>query len=139
MTNRILVVDDDEGVREYVHVLLSREGLDVVSASDGEEGMKLLDEAQPDLVLLDVTMPGTNGLELLRRIKQDHRELPVVMLSGQGEAANVVESLRYGAADFLDKPFEPEALLVAVERALTLRTGDSLCPHCHGAGRIPNV
>ena len=129
MTNRILVVDDDEGVREYVHVLLSREGLDVVSASDGEEGMKLL----------DVTMPGTNGLELLRRIKQDHRELPVVMLSGQGEAANVVESLRYGAADFLDKPFEPEALLVAVERALTLRTGDSLCPHCHGAGRIPNL
>ena len=137
MRNRVLVVDDDEGVREYVGALLSRAGLDVVSAPDGEQGLRALEEVHPDLVLLDVTMPGPSGLDLLRRIKRQHGDLPVVMLSGQGEAANVVESIRSGAADFLAKPFEPDELEGAVARALLRRDDPGVCSRCNGSGREP--
>lgn len=134
--NRILVVDDDEGVREYVEAVLSRAGLEVVCAADGARGLRALDERRPDLVLLDLAMPDASGLDLLRRIKQRHTHLPVVMLSGQGEPANVVESLRRGAADFIRKPFEPERLKLVVARALALRSEGSLCPTCNGSGRV---
>lgn len=134
--NRILVVDDDEGVREYVDAVLTRAGLEVVCAHDGAHGMKALDDRSPDLVLLDLAMPDASGLDLLRRIKQSHGDLPVVMLSGQGEPANVVESIRQGAADFVSKPFEPERLQDAVARALEVRSQGSVCPTCKGRGRV---
>jgi DNA-binding NtrC family response regulator len=134
--NRVLVVDDDDGVREYVEAVLTRAGLEVVCAADGAGGMKALDERSPDLVLLDLVMPDASGLDLLQRIKQLRGDLPVVMLSGQGEAANVVESIRRGAADFLTKPFEPEQLQAAVERALKLGGEGTICPTCNGNGRI---
>jgi DNA-binding NtrC family response regulator len=132
--NRVLVVDDDDGVREYVEAVLSRAGMEVVCAANGAHGMKALDERSPDLVLLDLAMPDASGLDLLLRIKELRGDLPVVMLSGQGEAANVVESIRRGAADFLAKPFEPEQLQVAVERALNLRGQGTICPTCNGDG-----
>jgi DNA-binding NtrC family response regulator len=135
--SRILVVDDDEGVREYVDEVLTRAGLDVVTAGDGERGLEALDERSPDLVLLDLGMPDASGLDLLLRIKRSHGDLPVVMLSGQGEPANVVESIRRGASDFVGKPFEPERLQDAVARALEGRPRGSLCPTCNGSGRVP--
>ena len=134
---RVLVVDDDDGVREYVDEVLSRAGLEVVSASDGASGMHELDERNPDLVLLDLGMPDANGLDLLRRIRRSHGDVPVVMLSGQSEPANVVESMRRGAADFLRKPFEPERLRDSVARALELRSEGAVCPTCNGSGRLP--
>jgi DNA-binding NtrC family response regulator len=132
----ILVVDDDEGVREYVDAVLTRAGLEVVSAPDGARGMQALDERTPDLVLLDMAMPDVSGLDLLLRIKQRRSDLPVVMLSGQGEPANVIESIRRGAADFVSKPFEPEQLQLAVARALDRRSRGSICPSCSGTGWI---
>ena len=134
--SRILVVDDDEGVREYVDEVLTRAGLEVVTAVDGERGLEALDERSPDLVLLDLGMPDANGLDVLLRIKRSHGDLPVVMLSGQGEPANVVESIRRGASDFVSKPFEPERLQDAVARALEGRPQGSLCPTCNGSGRV---
>lgn len=131
------MVDDDEGVREYVDTVLSRAGLDVVCAQDGAHGLQALDERTPDLVLLDLAMPDASGFELLRRIKERRGDLPVVMLSGQGEPANVVESIRNGATDFVSKPFEPEQLKLAVARALELRRRGSVCPTCNGSGRVP--
>ena len=132
--NRVLVVDDDEGVREYVEAVLSRAGLEVVCAPDGARGLQALDERSPDLVLLELSMPDASGIDLLRRIKQRDEHLPVVMLSGQGAVANVVESLRNGAADFLSKPCEPEQLASAVERVLALGRRGQLCPTCNGNG-----
>jgi len=134
--NRILVVDDDDGVREYVEEVLSRAGLEVVTARDGAHGMRALDERSPDLVLLDLAMPDASGMDLLERIKRSHEHLPVVMLSGQGAPANVVESLRRGAADFVSKPFEPEQLRRVVDRALALRRRGAVCPACNGNGWI---
>lgn len=131
---RVLVVDDDEGIREYVGALLERLGLEVHAVEDGEQGLRALGETRPDLVLLDVAMPGASGLDLLRQIKGRQHDLPVVMLSGQGEAAQVVESIRSGAEDFLAKPFEPEQLEQAVSRAL--RAAQITCPTCHGSGRV---
>ena len=135
--NCILVVDDDEGVREYVDAVLSRAGMVVVGAHDGAHGMRALDERMPDLVLLDLAMPDVSGLDLLLQIKQRRGDVPVVMLSGQGEPANVIESIRRGAADFVSKPFEPEQLQRVVARALELRGRGSVCPSCRGTGWLP--
>ncbi len=98
--------------------------------------MQALDERSPDLVLLDLAMPDVSGLDLLLSIKQRPGDLPVVMLSGQGEAANVVESIRRGAADFVSKPFDPEQLTVAIAPAHELRARGSICPSCTGKGWI---
>jgi two-component system response regulator AtoC len=115
---RVLVIDDDPGIREYLEALASRQGYDVVAAADGEEGLDLLDDAKPDIVTLDVVLPGMNGLETLRMIKQRLPEVPVIMLSGHGQARTIVEAMRLGASDFLRKPFEVEELELAFQKAV---------------------
>ena len=118
---RLLVIDDDAGVREYLDALMSRVGYQVFLAASGEEALAGLGESQPDLVTLDVVLDGMDGLETLRRIKKRLPDVPVVMLSGHGQARTIVEAMRFGAADFLRKPFEAEELGLAFERALETR------------------
>ena len=115
---RVLVVDDSEGVRSYLASLLELRGFAVDTASDGRSALELLGSgAAPDVVLLDVMMPGQGGLETLRRIRELHPGLPVVMLSVVGKAATIVEAMQLGAADYLNKPFEEEELVRALARA----------------------
>ncbi len=108
---RIFVVDDAEGVRSYLTALLEARGYAVDSAEDGRRALELLDAgAAPDLVILDVMMPGQDGLETLREIKERHPALPVVMLSVVGTASSIVEAMQLGAADYLNKPFDEAEL-----------------------------
>jgi len=115
---RVLVIDDDPGIREYLQALASRQGYRVFAAADGEEALERLEETQPDIVTLDAILPGMDGLETLRRIKQRMPDVPVIMLSGHGQARTIVEAMRLGASDFLRKPFEVEELELAFRKAL---------------------
>jgi two-component system response regulator AtoC len=118
---RVMVIDDDPGVRDYMEALVSRQGYRVYAAADGEQALARLEDVRPDLVTLDVVLPGMDGLETLRRIKQRMPDVPVVMLSGHGQARNIVEAMRLGASDFLRKPFEVEELELAFQKALEKR------------------
>jgi len=118
---RVLVIDDDPGVRDYMEALVSRQGYRVFLAADAEQALGGLDDSRPDIVTLDVVLPGMDGLETLRRLKQRAPDVPVVMLSGHGQARNIVEAMRLGASDFLRKPFEVEELELAFQKALEKR------------------
>ena len=117
----VLVIDDDPGIREYLETLAARQGFGVYSAEDGESALAGLDQVRPDVITLDAVLPGIDGLETLRRLKQRAPEIPVIMLSGHGQARTIVEAMRLGAADFLRKPFEVEELELAFSRALENR------------------
>jgi two-component system, NtrC family, response regulator AtoC len=116
---RILVVDDSESVRSYLVDVLEAQGYAVDTARDGESALALLDAgAGPDAILLDVMMPGIDGLETLNRVRERYPAIAVLMLSVVGKASTIVEAMRRGAVDYLTKPFEEEQLRAALERAL---------------------
>ncbi len=116
----ILIVEDDPDIRELVAYTLGKEGYETLQAASGEEGLKALAERKPDLVLLDVMLPGMDGLELLRRVKaaKETREVPVLMVSARGEEVDVVSGLELGADDYVTKPFSPRVLVARVRTAL---------------------
>ena len=117
----VLVIDDDPGIRDYLETLATRQGYGVYTAADGESALAGLDQTAPDLITLDAVLPGMDGLETLRQIKQRLPEVPVIMLSGHGQARTIVEAMRLGASDFLRKPFEVEELELAFRKALENR------------------
>jgi DNA-binding NtrC family response regulator len=115
---RILVIDDEAAIRESLEVLLTLEGYAVTMAADGEEGMKILDQDSFDLLLLDLALPGQSGLELLPQIKERHPELPVIMITAYGTVDNVVDAVRAGAENFVQKPWDNEKLLADIRSAV---------------------
>ena len=116
---RVLVVDDNEGIRSFVANLLELRGYDVDTAEDGRRALALLEGgAAPDVIVLDVMMPGLDGVETLRRIRESNALVPVVMLSVVGKASTIVAAMELGAQDFLNKPFEDEELLATLEKVL---------------------
>jgi two-component system response regulator AtoC len=117
----MLVVDDDDGLREYLQALASSRGFHVHAAPTGEAAIETLETSRPDLVTLDLVLPGMDGLETPKRLKERLPEVPVIMLSGHGQARSIVEAMKLGAADFLRKPFEVEELEVAFQKALEKR------------------
>jgi len=121
--HRVLVVDDAEGIRAFLANLLEVEGYDVDTAEDGRRALALLEGgAAPDVILLDVMLPGVGGLETLRRIRELDPAVPVVMLSVVGKASTIVEAMQLGAADYLNKPFEEPQLRAALEKLLERRS-----------------
>jgi len=132
---RVLVIDDDPGVRDYLEALVSRQGYQVFAVADGEQALASLDETKPDLVTLDVVLPGMDGLTTLGALKQRLPEVPVVMLSGHGQARNIVEAMRLGASDFLRKPFEVEELELAFQKALEKRALKQEVERLRGSAR----
>lgn len=119
---RLLVVDDAEGIRTYLANLLEMRGYRVDTAEDGRSALELLQAgAAPDVVLLDIMMPGIDGIETLRRIRESFADLPVVMLSVVGKANTIVEAMRLGANDFLNKPFEEDELEATLAKVLSRR------------------
>ena len=116
---RVLVVDDAEGIRTYLANLLELKGYDVDTAEDGRRALALLEGgAAPDVIILDVMMPGIDGIETLRRIRELDEEAPVVMLSVVGKASTIVEAMKLGAVDYLNKPFEEDELELTLDKVL---------------------
>jgi two-component system phosphate regulon response regulator PhoB len=122
---RILIVEDDEDIQELLEYNLKKAGYAVTSVTRGEEGMRSLRSVLPDLVLLDLMLPGLDGLEVCKQMKQDRRlaRVPVIMISARGEEADVVIGLELGADDYLAKPFSPRVLLARV-KAVLRRNGE---------------
>ncbi len=134
--SRVLVIDDDSGVLELMEAYLSRQGFQVIGVPNGEDALGTLDDTQPDLIILDLVLPGMGGLDVLRQLKQALPRIPVVMFSGHAHTRNVVEAMRRGASDFLPKPFELEELDLALQNVLGVRGATAICPTCNGAGRV---
>jgi two-component system KDP operon response regulator KdpE len=126
---RILVVEDEEDILELISYNLAREGYRVSSASSGEEGLRVALRDKPDLVVLDIMLPGIDGIEVCRRLKADPqtRYIPVVMVTAKGDEADVVTGLELGADDYLTKPFSVGELLARMRVALRQR-GTTVSP-----------
>src|SRR5690606_16352452 len=118
---RLLVIDDEKGVRDALEQVFTYEGHEVRTAEDGPDGIAAAAEHRPDVVFLDVKMPGMDGLEALARIRGDDPTAVVIMISGHGTIETAVEATRRGAYDFLEKPLDTDRLLVTLRRALEHR------------------
>jgi excisionase family DNA binding protein len=119
-TSTVLIVDDDPRLREYVRVNLEMEGYSVREAGSAEEGLRVLEESTPDLVLLDVMMPGVDGWEMLRRVQERHGvgAIPVIMFSGKIDESAAAEATSRGAQGFIGKPFDPHELIEQTKQLL---------------------
>ena len=109
-TRKVLVVDDEDDVRLFLEDFLSERDLRVQSAHNGEAALKKVDEMMPDVVLLDIMMPGMNGIECLRRIKLKHPQINVIMLTALKDEDNVEKARKLGAHDYIVKPFSLDYL-----------------------------
>jgi two-component system, OmpR family, response regulator MprA len=118
----LLVVDDDAAVREALALVLGLDGFEVTTAADGREGIRTISSGRPDAVILDVLMPGLDGLEVCRRMRATGDRTPVLMLTARAEVTERVAGLEAGADDYLVKPFAREELIARL-RALLRRTG----------------
>ena len=116
----VLVVDDEEDLLELVRYNLARNGFKVTGVTSGEAGLKMAREQSPDLIVLDLMLPGINGLEVCKTLKGDTttKHLPIIMLTARGEEADVVAGLELGADDYLTKPFSPRVLEARVKAVL---------------------
>ncbi len=115
---QVLVIEDDPAIRQGVVDALELEHYTTLEASDGDSGLRLATEAGCDLVLLDLVLPGLDGLDILRAVRERHPRLPVIILTARGEEAQRVEGLRLGADDYVVKPFSVKELLARVEAVL---------------------
>jgi two-component system, OmpR family, alkaline phosphatase synthesis response regulator PhoP len=120
---RILAVDDEEDIRELLRYNLEKDGFEVSAAESGEKALELLRSEKPDLILLDLMLPGMDGFEVCRILKRNTgtSAIPIVILSAKGEESDVVAGLELGADDYVTKPFSPKVLIARVRAALRRR------------------
>jgi DNA-binding NtrC family response regulator len=118
----VLIIDDEPNIRRMVGALLGAEGYEVRDAPDGMQGIARAAEVEPDIVLLDLMMPGElDGMAVLARLREKHPEMPVVMMSGRAGLSDAVKATKLGASTFLEKPLSPEGVLLALGSALELK------------------
>ena len=117
-SERVLLIEDDPSIVSGLELNLSLEGYEVVTALDGERGLKLALEGRPDVVLLDIMLPKLNGLEVLRRLRKANPDLPVLVLTARGEEADKVLGLQLGADDYISKPFNLAELRARLNASL---------------------
>src|SRR4051812_9079014 len=116
---KVLVAEDEPLMLMAIEAKLKNEGFDVVGVADGREALKVLENYVPDIIITDILMPYTSGLELISIVKSSqNKNLPIIVLSGLGEENTVMEAFQLGADDFLTKPFNPVELSVRVKRLL---------------------
>ena len=117
-SERVLLIEDDPAIVAGLQLNLSLEGYEVLTAGDGESGYQIALDRKPDLVLLDVMLPGMNGLEVLRRLRELDAEIPVLVLTARGDEADKVLGLQLGADDYISKPFNLPELRARINAAL---------------------
>jgi two-component system phosphate regulon response regulator PhoB len=120
---RVLIIEDDEDILELVRYNLEKEGYEVGGVATGEEGIEAARSTPPDLILLDLMLPGIDGLDVCRELKSDPktRHAPIVIVSAKGEESDIVAGLELGADDYITKPFSPKILLARVRAVLRRR------------------
>ena len=121
MLETILIVDDEREILATLGGIIEDEGYKVLKAVDGESALSLVERHLPDLVILDIWMPGTDGMEVLRRIKERFNQTQVVMISGHGNIETAVRATKLGAYDFIEKPLDLNVVVLTVERALEMK------------------
>lgn len=114
---KVLLIDDEEGIRRVMSITLADAGYQVVTASDGESGLRMCEEESPQIVITDIRMPGMDGIEVLKRIKEKDPDMEVIVVTAFGEVEVAVRALQLDASDFITKPINDEALFVAMGRA----------------------
>lgn len=147
MTNRVLVIDDEENIRRMIRLALEATGYEVAEAADGQQGLELYGADSPwDAVLLDQRMTGMDGLEVLRRIKRRDPSATVIMVTAYASVDLAVEAMKLGATDFVRKPMTPEILRGALQAALARRdtetaprASESEVPAPHSPSVIPTI
>jgi two-component system OmpR family response regulator len=133
----ILVVDDDREIRDLLAKFMVRHGLRVSAAKDGVEMMKTLDERRIDLVVLDLMLPGEDGLSLCRRLRETRSGVPIIMLTAMGEDTDRIVGLEMGADDYVAKPFNPRELLARIKAVLRRTQGpDDTTPERGGGAKV---
>src|SRR5436853_2346926 len=118
---RVLIVDDEEVLRDVLEVVLRREGFDVVLASSGEEALNVLDTEDVDLMILDVMLPGISGIDTLRAVRISNPNLPVVVITAFSSIDGAIEAMKHGAFHYIPKPFKNEEVILTVNKALEQR------------------
>ena len=131
---RILAIDDEQNIRHLIQSEFSLEGFSVTTAGSGEEGLKLFDRHQFDVVILDVNLPKTNGIEILKCLKQKSPHIEVIMITGYGGIKSAVESIKLGARDYVTKPFKLDEIL-----ALTKQAVKESCEHPDSAKKLRDL
>jgi two-component system, NtrC family, nitrogen regulation response regulator NtrX len=121
MTARVLIIDDEAGIRASLRGILEDEGYEILTAGSGEEGLEMIEREQPDMLFLDIWLPGIDGLNVLERVVQNDPLLPVVMISGHGSIETAVSAIKKGAFDFIEKPLSLEKVLISAKKALEFR------------------
>ena len=123
---RILVIDDEPAIRDMLKIALDAAGFKVVLAEDAKQAYPIIIDTPPDLILLDWMMPGTSGIELLRRLRRDEINVPVIMLTAKVEEASKIAGLDSGADDYIAKPFSPRELVSRVKAILRRTSEESI-------------
>lgn len=121
----VMVVDDDQDLAEMLGIVLNGVGMEVDLVSSGDEAIEVFRNSQPDLVLLDIMLPGTDGIEVCREIRKQSSRVPIVMLTAKSETHDIVRGLEAGADDYMVKPFKPSELVARIKTRLR-RTGGEL-------------
>ncbi len=115
--NKILLIDDETDILRVLSLSLKADGYEVVTATDGEKGLAIFEKEKPDIILTDIKMPGMDGIEVLKEIKQRSDESEVIIVTGHGDIDAAIEALQFGASDFINKPVRDQALAVSLKRA----------------------
>jgi two-component system KDP operon response regulator KdpE len=131
----VLAVDDEAGILRLIKLELSTQGFRVVTAENGESGLRMAEEHRPDIVLLDIVMPDMTGLEVMRKLRE-RTNIPVILLTAKGSDADKVRGLEMGADDYLPKPFSPEELSARVRAVLRRAVGSSGLENIVRAGDV---
>ena len=121
MKPKILVIDDEAAIRDSLRMILEYEDYEFIGAASGQEGLAIIKRDAPGMVVLDIKMPGMNGLETLAEIRKIGESVPVAMISGHGTVTDAMQATRLGAFDFIEKPFTSERVLVTVSKGLEVR------------------
>src|SRR3989475_7467793 len=137
MASKVLIVEDEQGVVHLLRARLEPEGFQVIAAYDGQAGLRAVTEARPDLLILDLTLPGLDGFEICRRIRQqpETARLPILVLSGRTEEVDKVVMLELGADDYVTKPFNTKELVARV-KTLLLRVSTPALPRVLRGGTL---